>query len=109
MYTKMADVPVPGFRKYWTQLKSECHAIANAYPEAVPIVQREYKVLSDIAVLTRNFFAHLRTPDMDTETISTENTLSEQEAPRKPGRPPPIVMTSTTNLIRLKYHVKGEY
>jgi hypothetical protein len=41
----------------------------------------------------------LRTTDMDTETTVTENTVLEQEAPRKPGRPPPIVMTSTTNLI----------
>jgi hypothetical protein len=53
------------------------------------------------AVLTHNFFAPLRTTDRDTETTGAENALPEQEAPRKPGRPPPIVMTSTTNLIRL--------
>jgi hypothetical protein len=46
-------------------------------------------------------FAPLRTTDMDTETIGAENTLPEQEAPRKSGRPPPTAMTSTTNLIRL--------
>jgi hypothetical protein len=50
---------------------------------------------------------------MDTETTGAENTLPEQEIPKKSGRPPPIVMTSTTNLIRLqsdlKEHVKGEY
>jgi hemin uptake protein HemP len=50
---------------------------------------------------------------MDMETAEAENTLPEQEAPRKPGRPPPIVMTSNTNLIRLQSelqeHVKGEY
>jgi hypothetical protein len=50
---------------------------------------------------------------MDTETTGAENTLPEQEAPRKSGRNPPIVMTPTTNLIRLqsdlKEHVKGEY
>jgi hypothetical protein len=51
-------------------------------------------------VITRNFFAPLRTNDMDTESTETENTLPE-EAPRKSDRPPPIVMTSTTNLIRL--------
>jgi hypothetical protein len=48
---------------------------------------------------------------MDTETTGAENT--EQEAPRKSGRPPPIVMTSITNLIRLQSnlteYVKGEY
>jgi hypothetical protein len=35
------------------------------------------------AVRTPKFFAPLRTPDMDTETTGTENTLPEQEAPRK--------------------------
>jgi hypothetical protein len=37
MYTKMADVPVLGFRNYWTQkltsLESECHTVTNKYPE----------------------------------------------------------------------------
>jgi hypothetical protein len=47
----MADVPVPGFRKYWPQqssLKSEYHNITDTYPEAAPALQREYKVLGDI-------------------------------------------------------------
>jgi hypothetical protein len=50
---------------------------------------------------------------MDTETTGAENALPEQEAPKKSGRPPSVVMTSTTNLIRLqsdlKDHVKGQY
>jgi hypothetical protein len=49
---------------------------------------------------------------MDTETTEAENTLPEQEASTKPGRPP-TTMTSTKNLIRLqgdfKNHVKGAY
>jgi hypothetical protein len=65
------------------------------------------------AMFTHNFFAPLRTADMDMDTTITENTIPEQEAPRKPGRPPPIVMISTKNLIQLqrdlKDHVKGEY
>jgi hypothetical protein len=35
------------------------------------------------AVITRNFFAPLRTNDMDTETTAAENTLPDKEAPRK--------------------------
>jgi hypothetical protein len=35
------------------------------------------------SVPTRNTFAPLRTTDMDTETTGVENTLPEQEAPRK--------------------------
>jgi hypothetical protein len=58
------------------------------------------------AVPIRNFFAPLRTNDMDVETTGTENILSQQETPRKSGRPPPIVMTSTTLLIRLQSDLK---
>jgi hypothetical protein len=65
------------------------------------------------SVLTRNFFASLRTNDLDMNTNGAEKSVPEQEDPRKPGRPPPIVMTSTTNLIGvqkdLKGQVKGQY
>jgi hypothetical protein len=48
----MADIPVPGIRKYWTQklalLKSECHAIMSKYPEAASVAQQVYKVLGNI-------------------------------------------------------------
>jgi hypothetical protein len=50
---------------------------------------------------------------MDTETTGAENALPDKEATRKPGGPPPIVMTSTTNLIQhqcdLKDNCKGEH
>jgi hypothetical protein len=41
------------------------------------------------AVLIRNFFAYLRTTDMDMGTTGSENTLPEQGAPIRTGRPPP--------------------
>jgi hypothetical protein len=50
------------------------------------------------AVVTCNFFAPLRTTDMDTETTEAVKKLPELEAPREPGRPP-LIMSSTTNLI----------
>jgi hypothetical protein len=66
--------------------------------------------LSPKSVLTHNFIAPLKTTNMDMETTGAENTLPEQEAPRKPGRLPPMMMTSTTNLIQLqsdlKHHTK---
>jgi hypothetical protein len=84
---------------------------AKKSTETVPVsaaVKLPPKVVS-----TRNFFAFLRTTDMDTETAGAENNPPEQEAPRKSDRPPPIVITSTTKLIRLqsdlKEHVKGAY
>jgi hypothetical protein len=53
----MADVPEPGFQKYWRQelstLKYECHAITNKYPKAAPIVQQVHKVISDIETLVK--------------------------------------------------------
>jgi hypothetical protein len=49
------------------------------------------------AALTYNLFRPLRTTDMNVETAG-----AEQEAPRKPGRPPPVMTTSTTNLIGLQ-------
>jgi hypothetical protein len=67
--------------------------------------------LSSKAVLTRNFFPSLSTTDMDKGTTTAMNVLPQQEAPRKSGRPSPIV-PSTTNLIRLqrdlKENAKGE-
>jgi hypothetical protein len=54
------------------------------------------------AVSTCKFFAPHRTIVMDTETAGTEHILPEQEALRKSGRPPPVVMTSTTNLIQVQ-------
>jgi hypothetical protein len=50
--TKMAEVPVPGYRKYRTQkiasLKSERNAIMTKYPEAASVIQRVCKFLRDI-------------------------------------------------------------
>jgi hypothetical protein len=50
---------------------------------------------------------------MHREATGAENTLPEQEAPSKSGRPPPIVISSTTNFIwlqgDLKELVKREY
>jgi hypothetical protein len=63
-------------------------------------------VPTSAAMLTHNFFAPLRTTDMDTETTEAENTLPEQEASRKPGRPLPVVMTFITNLVRLQSDLK---
>jgi hypothetical protein len=50
------------------------------------------------AVLTHNFFALVRTTEMDMETTGAENALPEQEVHKNSGRPPSIVMTSTKNL-----------
>jgi hypothetical protein len=58
-------------------------------------------------VVTRNFFAPLQASDMDTDSANTEATPREAAAPAKPGRPPPIVLTSAVNLILLQKQLKG--
>jgi hypothetical protein len=57
-------------------------------------------------VLSRNFFAPLRTTDIDTQTTGAEKDLPGQEAAREGGRPPSTVMTSTTNPIQLQSVLK---
>jgi hypothetical protein len=55
VYNKMADVPEPGYRKYWRQklssLKSQCHAITNKYSEAASVLQQVHKMLGDTEIL----------------------------------------------------------
>jgi hypothetical protein len=64
-------------------------------------------------VPTKNYFAPLRTTDMDVERPVREGSTqrpdgeSHQESTSKSGRPPPIVLTSTINLIQLQKTFKG--
>jgi hypothetical protein len=67
-----------------------------------PIPKAAAVKLPPKAMLTRKIFTTIRTTDMDRETNGAENVLLEPEAPRKLSRPPLIVMTSATNLIRLQ-------
>jgi hypothetical protein len=89
-----------------------CDTSQTAKNSTKPVPTSPSVNLPPKAALTRIFFTPLRTADMDMETTCAENALSEQEAPRKPGTTPPVMMTSTTNLIQLqsdiKDHIKGE-
>jgi hypothetical protein len=79
VYTKKADGPVPGFRKYWTQklasLKYEYHAILSKYPEAASVIQQVYKVLGDIENLAGCTPAEV---GESSEWTSTVNTAEEK-------------------------------
>jgi hypothetical protein len=58
-------------------------------------------------VVTRSFFAPpLTAADMDTDGSGTEANSNEEVIPGKTGRPPTIILTSTTNLIRLQKQLK---
>jgi hypothetical protein len=59
----------------------------------------------------RNYFAPLRTAEMDIEDNSPaaegSTPLEQQSTSPKKGRPPPIVLTSAANLISLQRNLKG--
>jgi hypothetical protein len=57
-------------------------------------------------VTTRNFFAPLHVAQMDTEAPTTEGYTSEDTTAGKPGRPPPIILTTPINLIQLQKQLK---
>jgi hypothetical protein len=62
--------------------------------------------------VTRNYYAPLRSADMDVETAGQHEISEEQqkqEPASKQGRPPPIVLTSSTNLIQLENKLKGSF
>jgi hypothetical protein len=44
---------------------------------------------------------------MDIDASGTEATSNEAAVPGKTGRPPPIILTSTTNLIQLQNHLES--
>jgi hypothetical protein len=44
---------------------------------------------------------------MDTESSTTEGPSQEETAVGKTGRPPPIILTSATNLIQLQKQLKN--
>jgi hypothetical protein len=48
----MADVPVPGFKKFWSgdqsTSKSEYPGLVNKYPDSDGLIKQVYKVLCDI-------------------------------------------------------------
>jgi hypothetical protein len=46
---------------------------------------------------------------MDTNTIGAENTLPQQQAAGKTGRPPQTRMASATNQVRLQRDLDEEY
>jgi hypothetical protein len=63
-------------------------------------------------VPTRNFFAPLRTAEIDLESTHVEGTSesptseTQQTSSSKAGRTPPIILTSAINLIQLQRHIK---
>jgi hypothetical protein len=70
---------------------------------------RDPRIRSQSELPTRNFFAS----EMEVKCTLVEETTdklkekTQQPSSRKSGRPPPILLTSTTNLMQLQRHMKG--
>jgi hypothetical protein len=62
----------------------------------------------EVEVPTKNFYAPLRISGMEVVEETTNKPDAEQQpSTSKTGRPPPIVLTSTTNLMQLQRQVKN--
>jgi hypothetical protein len=59
-----------------------------------------------VQVPTKNFYVPLRATNLETDAPFTEPIPPEAAAQGKTGRPPPIVLTSTVNLIQLQKQLK---
>jgi hypothetical protein len=102
-----------GFREVKRRKRQNFNGKSQSTKEVTKTVAASAAVkMPPKATSTQNYSEPLTTTDMDTEYTGAENMLPKQEAPKKSGRPPPIVVNSTTNLIRLqsdlKDHVKEE-
>jgi hypothetical protein len=78
--------------------------------EAAPTSKKpaaETKNTPNKEVATRDFFAPLRATNMDIDTSGAEATTVEEAVSGKAGRPPPIILTATTNLIQLQRQLKN--
>jgi hypothetical protein len=54
------------------------------------------------AVATKDYYAPLKTVEVETAKKGSESETSEVDKQQTTGRPPPIVLTSTINLIHLQ-------
>jgi hypothetical protein len=52
-------------------------------------------------------FRPLRATDVYIDSSGTEVTSNEEEVPGKTGRPPPIILPSTTNLLQLQKQLQS--
>jgi hypothetical protein len=104
------EVPEDGFREQRRRKRNnseELRQIGNK--KAAPQTTKPY--VPRAAAATRNYFAPLRTAEMNTTESNAEGedaAEEQQQAPsRVAGRPPPIVLRTAANLILLQKQLKG--
>jgi hypothetical protein len=58
-------------------------------------------------VTTKNFFAPLKTMNMDNDAPGTGSSAAEELVPKKASRPSPIALASATNLMQKQKQLIG--
>jgi hypothetical protein len=80
------------------ELLTSCNKKANPQTSAQPTKKQA-------PIPIKNYYVPLRTVEMDAEKEAGNSPASEQQ--QTTGRPPPMVLTSATNLINLQNKLKG--
>jgi hypothetical protein len=95
-----------GFQEVHRRKRHNTQEIAKTSKKAAVQSTPQPVITSLNEFATRNFFAPLRTTEMDTDSASTEASPQETTT-AKTGRRPPIVLTSDVNLIKLQKQLKN--
>jgi hypothetical protein len=96
-----------GFQEVWRRKRHSSNKAAQNSKKILVTAAPAAVNTTPKTVPTRNFFAPLRTASMDTEASDTEESPQEEAIPGKTGRPPPIVITTTVNLLKLQKLIKS--
>jgi hypothetical protein len=107
-YMEALIVPsdVDGFREKRRRKRNSSGGKATQKNRATPPMSVEGKPPTKPPT-TRNYFAPLGTADMDIPEREEADTQDQQQTQATAGRPPPIVLTASTNLMHLQKELKG--
>jgi hypothetical protein len=105
--TAKKPTQVEGFQEVWRRKRHSSKEAART-PKKILVTTAPAAVNTTPKIVpTRNFFAPLRTATMDTEASDAEESTQEEATPGKTGRPSPIVITATVNLLQLQTLIKS--
>jgi hypothetical protein len=99
------NADVDGFREQWRRKRNSSGEEESQKKRAVP--QTSVERNAEFKPVTRNYFAPLRQADMDCVEPDGDDTQNQQQTLFPAGRLPPIVLTTSTNLMQLQKEIKG--
>jgi hypothetical protein len=106
-------VPCDGFREQRRRKRSSNSEDGTQARNKKAAPQTVQPTKTQAAVATKNYYAPLKTIEMETQKEENESETAEVDKQRTTGRPPPIVLTTAINLIhlqtKLKELVKGNF